>query len=109
MASRFGSECTLIWPLAVNRRAGKTRGSALGFHCRQCRDWYFTPQGEHDAREALATIDHADMRGLVTAFHLSVAGLPRSSIGDHPKDTHITCSRIPPHRVPRIAFLFQCV
>jgi hypothetical protein len=73
-------------------------------------DWsYFTPEGERDAREALATIDHADIRGLVTAFHLSVAGLPRSKLGDYPKDAHITCSRIPPHRVPRIAFLFQCV
>jgi hypothetical protein len=27
-------------------------------------------------RSAKATMDHADIRGLVTAFHLSVAGLP---------------------------------
>jgi hypothetical protein len=27
-------------------------------------------------RNAEATMDHADIRGLVTAFHLSVAGLP---------------------------------
>ena len=27
-------------------------------------------------RYAKATMDHADIRGLVTAFHLSVAGLP---------------------------------
>lgn len=27
-------------------------------------------------RIAKATMDHADIRGLVTAFHLSVAGLP---------------------------------
>jgi len=27
-------------------------------------------------RNARATMDHADIRGLVTAFHLSVAGLP---------------------------------
>jgi hypothetical protein len=27
-------------------------------------------------RNAKATMDHADIRGLVTAFHLSVAGLP---------------------------------
>ena len=38
----------------------------------------------------MATIDHADIRGLVTAFHLSVAGLPRSKLGDYPKDAHIT-------------------
>jgi len=38
---------------------------------------------EHDGqtdnttrRNAKATMDHADIRGLVTAFHLSVAGLP---------------------------------
>jgi hypothetical protein len=27
-------------------------------------------------RNAKATMDHADIRGLITAFHLSVAGLP---------------------------------
>jgi hypothetical protein len=70
-------------------------------------DWsYFTPEGERrDAREALATIDHADIRGLVTAFHLSVAGLPRSKLGDYPEgcphnvleDSPTSC---PAHRVP---------
>ena len=35
--SRFGSVRTLIWPLAVNRRALKTRGSALGFGRRRWR------------------------------------------------------------------------
>jgi hypothetical protein len=31
-------------------------------------DWsYFTPEGERDAREALATIDHADIRGRIAA------------------------------------------
>lgn len=44
-------------------------------------------------------MDHADIRGLVTAFHGSVAGLPRSSIGDH----RIRCPHSPaedsPHRV----------
>src|ERR1700694_3198466 len=34
-------------------------------------------------RGAVATMDHTDIRGLVTALHRSVAGLPRSSIGDH--------------------------
>src|SRR6202521_2591863 len=33
--------------------------------------------------ELIATMDHTDIRGLVTALHRSVAGLPRSSIGDH--------------------------
>ena len=43
----------------------------------------------------LATMDHADIRGLVTAIHLSVAGLPRSSVGDHHADAHVALSRIP--------------
>jgi hypothetical protein len=33
-------------------------------------------QEQRDAQTVLATMDHADIRGLVTAFHLSVAGLP---------------------------------
>lgn len=40
-------------------------------------------------------MNHADIRGLVTAIHLSVAGLPRSRIGDHHVDAHIARSRIP--------------
>jgi hypothetical protein len=32
--------------------------------------------GNATRRNAKATMDHADIRGLVTAFHLSVAGLP---------------------------------
>jgi hypothetical protein len=28
-------------------------------------------------------MDHADIRGLATAFNLSVAGLPQSSVGGH--------------------------
>jgi hypothetical protein len=36
-----------------------------------------------------ATMDQTDMRGLITAIHLSVAGLPRSNAGDHHADaTH---------------------
>jgi len=35
-----------------------------------------TAEEERDAQTVLATMDHADIRGLVTAFHLSVAGLP---------------------------------
>src|SRR6266853_3596262 len=54
-----------------------------------------TAQGSRDARAFAATMDHADIRGLVTAFHLSVAGLPRSSVGDHHVDAHIARSRIP--------------
>src|SRR2546426_2157499 len=54
-----------------------------------------TAQGSREARAFAATMDHADIRGLVTAFHLSVAGLPRSSVGDHHADAHIARSRIP--------------
>lgn len=40
-------------------------------------------------------MDHADIRGLGTAIHLSIAGLPRSNIGDHHADALIAHSRIP--------------
>ena len=40
-------------------------------------------------------MDHADIRGLVTAIHLSVAGLPRSRVGDHHANAHVATSRIP--------------
>jgi hypothetical protein len=53
------------------------------------------PDGKRDAPAIVATMDHADIRGLATAFHLSVAGLPRSSVGDHRMDAHITRSRFP--------------
>ena len=44
------------------------------------------------------------------SFHLSVAGLPHSSVGDHRVDAHVTRSRIPligpAHRVaPPVAVL----
>ena len=54
-----------------------------------------TAQGTRDARAEVGDDDHADIRGLVTAFHSSVAGLPRSSVGDHHADAHIVRSRIP--------------
>lgn len=40
-------------------------------------------------------MDHADIRGLITAIHWSVAGLPPSSAGDHRLDAHIAHLRIP--------------
>jgi hypothetical protein len=43
----------------------------------------------HATRGLEATMDHTDMRGLITAIHWSVAGLPRSKAGDHHADaTH---------------------
>ena len=54
-----------------------------------------TAQGTRDAGALVRDDDHADIRGLVTAIHLSVAGLPRSSVGDHHADAHIVRSRIP--------------
>ena len=48
-------------------------------------------------------------RGLATALHRSVAGLPRSKVGDHP----VRCPHSPaegsPHRVPGIALSIRCV
>src|SRR6202158_3265332 len=54
-----------------------------------------TAQGTRDARALVGDDDHTDIRGLVTAFHWSVAGLPRSNVGDHHADAHIVLSRIP--------------
>jgi hypothetical protein len=42
-----------------------------------------TAQGTRTARTSLGDDDQPDIPGFVTAFHLSVAGLPRSSVGDH--------------------------
>jgi len=42
-----------------------------------------------------ATMDHSDIRGLGTAFHLFLAGLPRSRVRDHHVDARIKTSRIP--------------
>ena len=53
----------------------------------------------------MATMDHSDIRGLVTALHRYVAGLPLSSTGDHRLDAHVELSRVPlivfAHRVSR--------
>ena len=46
-------------------------------------------------REDSATMDQSDIRGLATAFHRSVAGLPRSRVGDHRVDAHVELSRVP--------------
>jgi len=45
--------------------------------------WSVIPKRERDARVMAATMDHSDIRGLATAFHLFFAGLPRSKVGDH--------------------------
>src|SRR4051812_2905778 len=45
-----------------------------------------TPKRKRDARVKFATMDHSDIRGLTTAFHLFFAGLPRSKDGDHPEN-----------------------
>src|SRR5215813_10372747 len=54
-----------------------------------------TAQGTRDARAWFGDDDQADIRGLATAIHQSVAGLPRSNVGDHHADAHIALSRIP--------------
>src|SRR5579872_776366 len=45
-----------------------------------------------------ATMDHSDIRGLATAFHLFLAGLPRSRDWDHHKDARIKLVEDSPHR-----------
>src|SRR5579863_3211128 len=55
-----------------------------------------------------ATMDHSDIRGLGTAFHLFFAGLPRSRSWDHHMDARIKLVEGSPHRVSRIALPFRC-
>ena len=100
------SWCPLIWPAAVNGYKGNTRGAALGSGLSGLTVWV-TPEGERDARSISETMDHADIRGLGTAVHRSVAGLPRSSVGDHPEGCPHSGLEDSPS-CPRIAFLFQC-
>src|ERR1700676_1217938 len=51
-----------------------------------------TPNVEREAWGMAATMDHSDIRGLGTALHLFLAGLPRSRSGDHPKNEGLLCS-----------------
>ena len=41
------------------------------------------PKRERDVREMAAPMDHSYIRGLATAFHLLLAGLPRSRCSGH--------------------------
>jgi hypothetical protein len=82
----------MIWPDISSDVTVVPRVIRDGWHLCSAR---YTDE-ERDAQAVrLTTMDHADIRGLATAFHLSVAGLPQSSVGDHPMDAHISCSRIP--------------
>jgi hypothetical protein len=51
-----------------------------------------TPNGEREAWGMAATMDHSSIRGLGTALHLFLAGLPRSKGGDHPRSRVRWCS-----------------
>src|ERR1700730_6219339 len=57
-----------------------------------------TPNGERDARGMAATMDHSSIRGLGTALHLFLAGLPRSEIGDHLEGCSLKTFEDSPHR-----------
>jgi hypothetical protein len=57
-----------------------------------------TPKWERDVREMAATMDHSDIRGLATAFHLFLAGLPRSRSWDHHEGARIKVAEDSPHR-----------
>src|SRR3984893_9165156 len=70
----------LIWPFGVNRRERDACDLARRVLVRvgRVRTGWGTRRAELEA-----TMDDADIRGLVTALRRSVAGLPRSSVGDH--------------------------
>src|SRR6266481_105397 len=57
-----------------------------------------TPNGERDGWGMAATMDHSDIRGLGTALHLFLAGLPRSRDGDHPEGCSLKSFEDSPHR-----------
>jgi hypothetical protein len=69
------------------------------------------PNRERDARGMAATMDHSDIRGLATAFHLYLAGLPRSRVWDHRVDARIKLPRVPlivlAHRVAASVWSFR--
>ena len=56
MTRQIGTTTLVIYSMLFSEHSGQT--------------------GNATRRNAKATMDHADIRGLVTAFHLSVAGLP---------------------------------
>ena len=68
--------------------------TALGFVAKDLELVSHSRRGTRRAK-LMATMDHSDIRGLVTALHRYVAGLPRSRIGDHRVDAHVDLSRIP--------------
>ena len=93
----------LIWPNLVNRGRADPRDLFHVFSPSISSKRCSHRMGNATRGSFEATMDHTDIRGLVTALHCSVAGLPRSSIGDHPEGCpHSTCEDSP-HRVPRIA------
>src|SRR4029077_20722886 len=57
-----------------------------------------TPNGEREAWGMAATMDHSSIRGLGTALHLFLAGLPRSEIGDHLEGCSRKTFEDSPHR-----------
>src|SRR5271169_682220 len=57
-----------------------------------------TPNREREAWGMAATMDHSDIRGLGTALHLFLAGLPRSKNGDHPERCALKTFEDSPHR-----------
>lgn len=59
---------------------------------RQVAEW------KRDAQAGVSTMDQAHIRGLVTAVHLSVAGLPRSWIGDRSIARPLKNHEDSPHR-----------
>jgi hypothetical protein len=56
-----------------------TRATLTSFSDQILKPRELTAQGTRDAKACWATMDHADIRGLVTAIHWSVAGNPRDS------------------------------
>jgi hypothetical protein len=97
----------LIWPILVKRGKGRPCDFTHSSFPRCCG--VVTHRMGNATRGSFeATMDHTDIRGLDTALHCSVAGLPRSSVGDHPEGCPHSRAEGSPHRVSRIALPIRC-
>ena len=76
----------------------RTRGPAIDIRLRRFEYSYHTGRGTRRT-EASATMDHPDIRRLVTAVHVSDARLPRSKVGDHSEGCPHNVLEDSPHRV----------
>src|SRR5713101_7128301 len=92
---RASDMAALIWPLLSSGGTVFFRG-ITNIVCALAGALHQT--GNATSGGMAATMDHSDIRGLGTALHLFLAGLPRSRYGDHPKGCSLKSVEDSPHR-----------